>query len=212
MKKISKNKKKLDIKKHEDEFQKNIENISQDKNISLNIDENTSLNIDENTSLNIDENISPNINEVPDKGGWTDKHALDTEDISLSESKQNNNKSENNNSSLKVKFLNFIHFIVFLLFISIPFYPYKYIKICIFIPWIMAVIWVIFKGCPLNKYTDNEDGSFVYELLKIPFPNIDRKLVIELITLISVSIVLSCYIRICLKENINIIDIGRARN
>ena len=82
--------------------------------------------------------------------------------------------------------------------------PYKYLKIAIFFPWILSLMWVIFNGCPLTKYVNNgeDKGGFMYQNFKLIYPNISRNLVSEIITFITVTIVLSTYVRIAIKENL----------
>lgn len=185
-------------------------NIILNKNISIDSEKNINekLSVDKNSFITDKNKIETIDNKVQDKS--IDKNSeINKKNIHIVISDKNNEKEKknitNNKSKLisnnfKTNILNLIHLIIFFLFITIPVYPYKLIKIFIFFPWIMSLIWVVFKGCPLNKYSDNKDGSFVYELLKLIFPNIDKKLVAELIIFISVSIVTICHIRIRINE------------
>ena len=195
--------------KNENSHDQNNDNDNPQNNedSELNVNQNNDNDIPQNnedSELNVNQNNHNNLKDSNNDDTINRENIhITVNDLSQDSSPDKGNLNKDN--SLKIKILNFIHFIIFLLFISIPFYPYKYIKICIFFPFILSIIWVIFKGCPFNKYTNNKDGSFVYELLRIPFPNINIKMVNELITLISVSIVLLCYIRICLREKISLI-------
>ncbi len=63
-----------------------------------------------------------------------------------------------------------LHIVVLLFILSIPFHPCGLLRYTMFIPLILPVIWLIFKGCPLTKMHQNvgvnHGDEFVEGLLK----------------------------------------------
>ena len=66
-----------------------------------------------------------------------------------------------------------LHLLIFLFICSIPFWNVKYLKVGVYIPIILVIIWIIFNGCPLTKVQTNLHGdSFTQNLYKHIMPSI----------------------------------------
>ena len=66
-----------------------------------------------------------------------------------------------------------LHIFIFVFVCSIPFWSVTYLKVGVYIPLIIAIIWVIFNGCPITKVQTNLDGdSFAKNLYKRIIPKI----------------------------------------
>ena len=66
-----------------------------------------------------------------------------------------------------------LHVLIFLFICSIPFWNVKYLKVGVYIPLILATIWIVFNGCPLTKVQKNLNGDdFTMSLYKHIMPNI----------------------------------------
>lgn len=65
-------------------------------------------------------------------------------------------------------------FVIF--FLSIPFWSLTYLRFGVYLPTVLATIWVIFDGCPLTKIQKGlNDEYFSQILLKPFFPKITRE-------------------------------------
>jgi hypothetical protein len=66
-----------------------------------------------------------------------------------------------------------LHILIFICICSIPFWSVTYLKVGVYVPLIIAIIWVTFNGCPLTKVQKNLDGdSFTKSLYKRIIPKI----------------------------------------
>lgn len=66
-----------------------------------------------------------------------------------------------------------LHLLIFLFICSIPFWNVKYLKVGVYIPIILVIIWIIFNGCPLTKVQKNLHGdSFTQNLYRYIMPSI----------------------------------------
>jgi len=69
-----------------------------------------------------------------------------------------------------------IHLFLSLTLLTIPFWPLEYLQYGVYIPLIIATLWIIFNGCPLTKIQTNlNSDNFTKELLKYFMPNISTK-------------------------------------
>lgn len=66
-----------------------------------------------------------------------------------------------------------LHLLIFGIILSIPLWPIPYLKYGIYVPILIAILWVVFNGCPLTKYQTNlNTPSFTREIYAYIIPNI----------------------------------------
>ena len=69
----------------------------------------------------------------------------------------------------------FIHLVLLLFVIFLPALPLNILQYAIFVPVILAIMWVILGGCPLTRIDKNiTDNSFTHMVLKKIFPTISK--------------------------------------
>jgi len=74
-----------------------------------------------------------------------------------------------------VDVLHTIHIGLILILISIPFWSIPYLKWGIYIPLLIAAIWVLFDGCPITKIQSNlGNDTFMQHLYKKINPSTTR--------------------------------------
>ena len=54
-----------------------------------------------------------------------------------------------------MNYIDIIHLIIVLVIVLIPFYPLNILKYAIYVPMILASIWLFFGNCPLTIATKN---------------------------------------------------------
>ena len=97
----------------------------------------------------------------------------------------------------------YFHWMAPLSVLILPILPEKYLINLIWYPLIYYIIWIIFDGCPLNKFsnnTDKEDNFLLPIYKKYIYKNISEKQFNRIIGLfLGLSIVISSYkiIRTC---------------
>ncbi len=93
-----------------------------------------------------------------------------------------------------------LHLGFILFFLSIPFWSKKYLRYGIFIPTILASIWIIFDGCPLtNIQRDLNDEYFSRILLRVFIPDISNEATARFSYYILLIVTIISYIRLCIK-------------
>ncbi len=90
-----------------------------------------------------------------------------------------------------------LHFTFVLFFLSIPTWPIQYLKYGVYIPIVLATIWIIFNGCPLTHLQNEKYFSKV--LIKYIYPDISDETTIRIsyYTLLLVTVI--GFYRICRK-------------
>lgn len=69
-----------------------------------------------------------------------------------------------------------IHLLLSLTLLTIPFWPLEYLQYGVYIPLIIATIWILFNGCPLTKIQTNlNSDNFTKEIFKYFIPSISTK-------------------------------------
>ncbi len=66
------------------------------------------------------------------------------------------------------------HFLFLLFIVSIPFWSKKYLKYGRWIPLILAFIWVLFDGCPLNRFDPSLNDELFSQVILKRFFNADK--------------------------------------
>lgn len=100
-----------------------------------------------------------------------------------------------------------LHYLILLFILSIVFWPLKYLKYGIFVPWILYFIWLIFGKCPItvmhtskNSNQNEKDPSFVHDILLKINPNISRKSSELILNFVMISITMIGVLRLrCVK-------------
>ena len=104
----------------------------------------------------------------------------------------------------------YLHWIFPISIIILPLLPNRFLIKILWYPLIYYIIWILFDGCPLNKYHNSDDSGnnvdeFLYPMIKKYFSrNISPKQFSRFIGLfLSLSIVLSSYklLRDCKFKN-----------
>ena len=91
-----------------------------------------------------------------------------------------------------------LHLTFIIFFLSIPFWSLKYLKYGVFIPLILATIWIIFKGCPLTKIQEDlNDEYFSKVLLQNFIPDITRETTARVSYYILLVVTVVGMIRLC---------------
>jgi hypothetical protein len=58
-----------------------------------------------------------------------------------------------------------LHIFIAILILSIVFWPYRYLKYGVYIPFGIATVWLVFDGCPItNAQHGLKDNSFTLDL------------------------------------------------
>ena len=104
-------------------------------------------------------------------------------------------------------FFHKLHYLILLFIISIVFWPLKYLKYGIFIPWILNFIWLVFGNCPItvmhsskNSNENEKQPSFVHDILLKINPNISRGYSNIILYFIMMSITMIGILRLkCVK-------------
>lgn len=104
-------------------------------------------------------------------------------------------------------FFHKLHYLILLFIISIVFWPLKYLKYGIFIPWILNFIWLVFGNCPItvmhsskNSNENEKQPSFVHDILLKINPNISRGYSNIILYFIMMSITMIGVLRLkCVK-------------
>ena len=104
-------------------------------------------------------------------------------------------------------FFHKLHYLILLFIISIVFWPLKYLKYGIFIPWILNFIWLVFGNCPItvmhsskNSNENEKQPSFVHDMLLKINPNISRGYSNIILYFIMMSITMIGVLRLkCVK-------------
>ena len=66
-----------------------------------------------------------------------------------------------------------IHLFIFLLILTVPFWPIKYLRYGVYIPFILSILWLVCQGCPLtHKQTGLKGNSFTTDLYSKIIPSI----------------------------------------
>jgi len=90
-----------------------------------------------------------------------------------------------------------VHLILVLVGLSIPFWPRDWLKIGIWIPFALALIWLLFDGCPLSQAQQDLQGqAFTHELLQRVWPNLTEARFDQLATVVLVAITLAAGLRL----------------
>lgn len=92
-----------------------------------------------------------------------------------------------------------LHLLIFLFICSIPLWKIKYLKIGVYIPLILSIIWVIFNGCPITKAQKNLDDTFTKDLYKHIMPSITIKQSEHINAFILILITVIGFHRLCGK-------------
>jgi len=90
-----------------------------------------------------------------------------------------------------------LHLILNLLVLSIPFWPREWLKFGIWIPFALAVTWLLFDGCPLSHAQEDLQGqAFTHELLQRVWPSLTESRFDQLSTVVLVGITLAAGLRL----------------
>ena len=105
-------------------------------------------------------------------------------------------------------FFHKLHYLILIFILSIVFWPLKYLKYGIFVPWILNFIWLIFGNCPITlmhskKNNENNENnknerqpSFFHDILLKINPNISRGYSNIILYFIMMSITMISYLRL----------------
>jgi hypothetical protein len=76
-----------------------------------------------------------------------------------------------------------IHFTFTILFTSIPFWPIEFLKYGVYVPILLATIWIVFNGCPLTNIQNDRFNNeyFSQVLLRYFYPNISKETTVRII-------------------------------
>lgn len=69
----------------------------------------------------------------------------------------------------------YFHILICFLVITIPFWKKCYLKIGIFVPFLISLIWIVFDDCPLSKLHNMNNNTFTLSIYKNIIPNITEK-------------------------------------
>jgi len=104
-------------------------------------------------------------------------------------------------------FLYTIHLLFLLITLSIPFWRKKYLQWGVYIPFLTAITWVIFDGCPITNIQTNLAGdTFVRNLLANINSNITNQQADHIIFFTYLLITIVGFIRLC-NFTPNIVDL-----
>jgi hypothetical protein len=92
----------------------------------------------------------------------------------------------------------YLHILICLTVLSIPLWEKNYLKIGIYIPFCISLIWIIFEDCPLSKLHNMDKESFSMSIYKNIIPNISEKTNHNINTCILLGVTLLCYDRLLL--------------
>lgn len=96
-----------------------------------------------------------------------------------------------------------LHLTFIFFFLSIPFWQPKYLRYGIYIPILLATIWIIFNGCPLTQIQkDLNDEYFSRVLLRIFYPDISNEATVRISYYILLLVTIIGYIRLCPNNSI----------
>lgn len=69
-----------------------------------------------------------------------------------------------------------VHLLFILFVISIPFWKISYLRYGVYVPILLATIWIIYSGCPLTKMQQGiSDDYFSRVLLQYIIPDISKE-------------------------------------
>ena len=70
----------------------------------------------------------------------------------------------------------FINLFVLFFILSIPCWPLRYLKIGVYLPLLLSIIWIVYDECEIIKLrTDSNDDSFIEEMYRYIFPSTSVK-------------------------------------
>lgn len=69
----------------------------------------------------------------------------------------------------------YLHILLCLIVLSIPIWNKSYLKIAIFIPFFISLIWIFFDGCPVSKLHNMNDETFTKSIYMNIIPTISEK-------------------------------------
>lgn len=91
-----------------------------------------------------------------------------------------------------------IHIVIILIFLSIPMWEAKYARYGVYAPIILAIIWIIFDGCPLTKYQPELGaGKFARVLIRPFWPTISDEQTMRVSYLALLAITITSMWKIC---------------
>jgi len=92
-----------------------------------------------------------------------------------------------------------LHLTFILFFMSIPFWPLKYLRFGVFVPLLLATVWILFDGCPLTQIQrDLNDEYFSKVLLKVFIPDITNEATARASYYILLLVVTIGMVRLCM--------------
>jgi hypothetical protein len=94
-----------------------------------------------------------------------------------------------------------LHLAFVLCVLSFPFWPVKYARYGIFIPFGISLIWLFFGCCPVTLLHENEGETMTLRLYRMIMPNISQETTDHLNTAIMVGITLLGHYKICNSNN-----------
>lgn len=60
-----------------------------------------------------------------------------------------------------------LHVVISLLLLTIPFWPYRYLRYGVYLPLVISTVWILFNGCPLtHTQTDLQGQTFTRHFLR----------------------------------------------
>ncbi len=91
-----------------------------------------------------------------------------------------------------------LHLFFIIFFLSIPFWKIKYLRYGVYIPIILASIWILLDGCPLTLIQkDLNDEYFSRVLLKIFYSDISDETTVRISYYILLLVTIIGFMRLC---------------
>jgi hypothetical protein len=69
----------------------------------------------------------------------------------------------------------FINLFVLFFILSIPCWPVRYLKIGVYLPLLLSIIWIVYDECEIIKLQTDSDNSFIEEIYLYIFPSTSVK-------------------------------------
>jgi|LauGreDrversion4_2_1035121.scaffolds.fasta_scaffold109331_3 hypothetical protein len=93
----------------------------------------------------------------------------------------------------------YFHLFLMFLFLTIPLWPYDFLKYGAYLPLVLTIIWSLNGSCPLNSYhkVKNSKGNFTLDILRIFIPNASEKFTNHITMVVLVLITIISFKRLC---------------
>lgn len=94
--------------------------------------------------------------------------------------------------------LYFAHLLILLGFLSVPFLPLRLLQYAVFVPTLLALIWLLFDGCPISFAQPelNGESKFTLHVVRKLIPSVTENQVEHFLTFYLVLSTLIASIRL----------------